>query len=233
MAAKIEICGASGAMTYLNTFPSAKDMQHSGDGFPHGAYSVNGGAFKWAEGPRIGRGSNPQPGWTSLISTGMIYENQIGSDNANTSIEIRNLKLIIKPARTNRWCQLDSVTNPSGSFFLESFRGDISKGGNIKRGKDSTSFTPLHGWVFHFWGNRVNITSYLPLVSMYVEYQSRFVSKNSPLKNKNYLAASSADYWISKDAPSGHVEVFNEDAAIGRFIALGSKWKTISMSTSQ
>jgi len=227
----IEICDKNGVTASLKASPSAKDMHLSSDGFPHGAYSVGGGAFKWAKGPRIGRGSNPQRGWNFAISTGMIYENEIGSDPAGTLIEIRDLKLIIKPERTNRWCQLDSVANPNGRFFLENFKDDVSKNADIKKTKHNTSFTPQPGWVFHFWGNRVSLIPYLPLKDVYAEYQARLVSNEGSLKNKNYLAASSADYWMSKDAQAGHVDVLNEDVAIGRFIALSAKWKTISMST--
>ena len=215
--------------------PPTEDMTLPPEGIPHGATKPDGSPFSWALHPRSWRGNHPQPGWTSLAPTAMIYADSRMPSSDGVRVQVRNLELFVRPARTGQWCLLDRVPSPSGNFYEENFDGDrhVSASRRSEPG-GGVSVHMMDTYNFHFWGDIMPIPDG-GLTGIYVQYEARLIPENdgsdADVAKAAYLGAASSDYWKWAKAPPGHNGILNEDSAIGRFKRLSGDWRVFSMNT--
>lgn len=224
-------CGSS---TSSSRRPPTIDMIAAPEGVPHGALTPEGKPFGWAKWPRVGRGNQPQPGWSAILSTGMIYAEQRNQRWDSVRIEVRNLELFVKPRDQAGWCRLDHRVAPGGGLYPEDFRkaGPPARTSTLLGG--GLSLMPVKSSVFHFWGNRVTLPA-AGVDGIYVQYQARVrpvagASLNS-IVDANFVGAASADYWRSIQATDVAGLVNNEDVGIGRFKRLEQGWRLFTMNS--
>ncbi len=215
--------------------PTTIDMTAAPEGVPNGAIDAAGRKIGWAHRPRVWRGNRMLPGWSHGIATGMIYTADRIAPVAGVRVAVRNLRLFVKPLRTGAWCLLDATPVPHGALFLENFSGDTSlPAGARAQAGGGVSVGLVAGRNFHFWGRRVAMPAG-GVGGVYVEYEARLIAdpgtSRAALSRAAYLAAASADYWKSATAPSGHVQVFNEDVAIARFKRIKPRWRLFTMNS--
>jgi len=215
--------------------PPISDMTGAPEGVPHGTVDDQGRQIGWAVKPRVWRGNDPLPGWTSIIATGMIYADRGQPVSPGVRVEVRDLALFVRPRTTGQSCLLDSAAAPGGARFVENFAGDASIGKDARAESDGgESVRMAAGRNYHFWGNRV----LLPpggVGGVFVQYEARVVpdqdARPGDLARATYLGAASADYWKSQSSPPGQVGTLNEDVAIARFKRLSSRWRLFTMNT--
>lgn len=211
--------------------PPVDDMKGPEDGVPHGAIDTRGKPISWTVHPRVWRGNTPRPGWSAVLSWGVIYTGEANRET-DAQVEIRNLQLFVKLRTTGQWCLLDDVRAPHGKFYHENFSDDTSLPGDVASTATSTTFSPMRDRVFHFWGRRLGLPTG-GINGMYVQYEARLLPMAArPLSSEaRFLGAASADYWISTKTPAGQPGVLNEDAAIGRLKWISSTWRLFTMNT--
>jgi hypothetical protein len=194
----------------------------------------NGAPFDWAQRPRIWRGSRALPGWTEIVSTGMVYTARGHPPIPGVRVQLRNLRLFVKPLRTQAWCMLDSAPTPGGALFYENFAGDKAVRADTRtEASGGVSIQLVAGRNFHFWSRHVPIPAG-GLAGVYVEYEARLITdrgaKRTSINHAAYLGTASADYW-RPNTPSGHVQVNNEDVAIARFKRITPQWRLFTMNS--
>lgn len=215
--------------------PTTIDMTAAPEGIPNGAIDASGRRIEWAHRPRVWRGNRILPGWSHVIATGMIYTADGAAPVPGVRVAVRNLRLFVKPLHTGTWCLLDATPAPHGALFLENFDGDTSLPAYArKQAEGGISVSLVAGRNYHFWGRRVA----MPISGVggvYAEYEARLIAdagtSRAALSSANYLAAASADYWKSANAPSGQVQVLNEDVAIARFKRITSHWRLFTVNS--
>jgi len=210
-------------------------MTAAPEGVPNGAIDSAGRKIGWAHHPRVWRGNRMLPGWSHGIATGMIYTANGTAPVPGVRVAVRNLRLFVKPLRTRRWCLLDATPAPHGALFLENFANDTTVPADVQtQPNGGVSVGLVAGRNFHFWGQRVAMPTG-GVGGVYSEYEARLIgdagTPRVALLRAAYLAAASADYWKSATAPSGHVQVFNEDVAIARFKWLTPRWRLFTMNS--
>ena len=215
--------------------PPVVDMTRPNDAVPHDAVTPAGKPFSWALHARVWRGNAPQAGWTSIISTAMVYAPQSQPVSTGVRVEVRDLQLYVQRRTTGSWCLLDRRMMPNGALFHEDFAGDASLPPDRRPEADGgISVRLIADHNFHFWGNKLPLPAG-GIDGVYTQYEARIVPDTDgderSVAHARYIAAASADYWVSQNAASGHVLVNNEDAAIGRFKSLSSHWQLITMNS--
>lgn len=215
--------------------PTTVDMTLPPEGIPHGTIDPAGHEIGWGQHPRVWRGNHPQPGWTSMAPTAMIYADRNQPVSPHVRVQVRNMDLFVRPLATNRWCLLEHFDTPRGNLFNENFLGDQSVFSNPRSeptGGASVRMVP--GRNFHFWGD-VTAIPQGGLAGVYVQYEARIIPDDdgtaADVAKAAYLGTASSDYWKWAKAPPGHVGVFNEDAAIARFKKLSGTWRLFTMNT--
>jgi glycosyltransferase involved in cell wall biosynthesis len=226
-------CGSGGALNLEN--PPTIDMYGISEAMPAGALRPNGQPMSWALHPRLARGNDPRPGWTAMVGWGQVFISQIGDRSRNTRVEIRDMRLFVRPKSATGWCLLEAVPAPKGAFYRTDFVGDQHDVGDQRIEADGgRSFRPAGGQAIHFFTDRVRMPPG-GVDGVYADFQARLI-KDDPSgfddrKRVSLVASAGADYWMSDKVPAGHVLVFNEDAGIGRFRLVGREWRTYSMNT--
>lgn len=228
-------CDSHASRTASRREPTTFDMTAAPEGVPNGAVNSAGKAIGWALRPRVWRGNRMLPGWTHGIATGMIYTADRTVPVSGVRVVVRNLRLFVRPRRTGRWCLLDEVRTPYGAMFYENFAGDVSFPAALRRevgGGVSVQLVAKRN--FHFWARRVAIPNG-GISGVYSDYEARLISDpgtpRESLLRTAYLGAASADYWRSLTALPGHVQILNEDVAIGRFKRITSEWRIFTMNS--
>lgn len=219
----------------LRAEPPTDDMVGPADGVPHGAVTPQGHTIGWAIRPRVWRGNTPQPGWTIVAPTAMIYAAANAPLPHGVRVQVRNIELFVKLASTGNWCMLDHRDTPGGGLYLESFAGDNSIPMHARaEPTGGISVRLVEGRNFHFWGDKVTIPAG-GMLGIYVQYEARLRPdgdvRPGDLARATYLGAASADYWISPTALSGYVGTNNEDVAISRFKKLTIQWRFFTMNS--
>lgn len=228
-------CDAAAPRVTSGKEPSTIDMTAAPEGMPNGTIDLAGRRIGWAHSPRVWRGNRMLPGWSHGIATGMIYTADGTAPVPGVRVAVRNLRLFVKPLRTGTWCLLDATPAPHGALFLENFSGDTSLPAAMQaQTGGGVSVSLVAGRNFHFWGRRVAMPAG-GVDGVYTEYEARLIANagtpRAALSRAAYLAAASADYWKSATAPSGHVQVFNEDVAIARFKRITPRWRLFTMNS--
>ncbi len=215
--------------------PTTIDMTGPAEGVPHGVITPSGHEIAWARKARVWRGSNPRPGWNKIISTGMIYASSDKPYSPGVRVQVRDIKLFVKPRSTGRWCLLDSKEEPGGAFYAENFANDYNEEA-VTRSEPSGGLSARmkQGRNYHFFGEVQLLPDGL-MDGVFVQYEARIVAdkdaKPHDLERASYVGATSADFWISsKDAKP--VDGWrNEDLAISRFKKLMKSWRFFTMNT--
>lgn len=214
-------------------------MTAAPEGVPHGTIDANGRIIGWSRKPRVWRGNAPQPGWSAILSTGMIYAAEENRQWTGVRVEIRNLELFVKPrargTSARAWCRLDQRMAPGGGLYAENFTAvALSVAGTLRQERGGGVSAPMQpGRTWHFWGNRVQLPG--PLAGAFVQYEARVIpadsSTDADLARARFVGAASADYWRAVDAADLPDLVNNEDVAIARFKRLGTRWRLFTMNS--
>jgi hypothetical protein len=60
----------------------------------------------------VWRGNEPQPGWTHVTSTAMIYARRDQPVSDGVRVQVRDIQLFVKPRSLGAWCLLDTRAAP-------------------------------------------------------------------------------------------------------------------------
>lgn len=231
-----EPCGAPApAKPGKSIEPTTIDMTGPAQGVPHGATTASGREIAWARKARVWRGSNPRPGWRKIISTGMIYASKDRPHSPGVRVQVRDIKLFVKPRSTGRWCLLDAQEKPGGAFYAENFANDYNEKAVIRsEPSGGLSARMKRGRNYHFFGETVLLPDG-PMDGVFVQYEARVVTdkdaKRHDLERASYVGATSADFWISSKDAKPMDGWRNEDLAISRFKKLTKSWRFFTMNT--
>jgi len=214
--------------------PTNRDMSGVSELMPRGAIMADGRPFDWAIHPRVGRGNNPRLGWTQILPWGQIYVASNRSIIENTVVEIRNLRIFIRPKETGVWCRLGTAVTPTGGFFPQDFRGAPVKGNQRASSSGGILISPLLDRAFHFYTPTRFPIPASGMMGVYADFEARLLRGNVALPDDRsqaaIVASAGIDYWKDSGAAQAG-QLTNEDAAIGRFRRITSKWKVFSVNT--
>lgn len=218
------------------TDPTNEDMTQPSEAAPHGTFVTSTGKeFSWARHPRVWRGNEPQPGWTHVTSTAMIYARRDQPVSSGVRVQVRDIQLFVKPRSLGAWCLLDSRAAPGGGLYVENFDGDAHLHEALRPEESGgVSIRLLPGYLFHFWGNRVAFPEG-GLDGVFVQYEARIIPEDGAddeaVARAAYVGAASADYWRGGAGSFTAVGVSNEDVGIARFKRLSGAWRVFTMSS--
>lgn len=216
--------------------PPVADMYGDSEEIPAGLVNKDGTPMGYALHPRIAYGNHPPADWHALVPWGEIYPSVKGSTATNTRVEIRNLRLFVRPAATGRWCLLQYTDVPVGAYYPASFANEVAFRGPQRQEPDvGLSFPMIPGRVFHFFAKqRVPIPAG-GVTGVYADFEARKIldNPNGPddRDQASIVANAGADYWQDLVVPGGHTLVTNGDAAISRFRLVGKSWQLYHMNT--
>lgn len=222
-----------GAQSAIN--PPTTDMTKAPEGIPHGTIDDQGKVIGWSRKPRVWRGNHPQPGWSAVLSTGMIYAAQDNRQWSGVRVEIRNLALFVKPQARGAWCRLDFQSQPSAGYYAENFTAPLPKITMVRHIEPDggLSVVPQPNRTLHFWGQRAPIPG--PINGVFAQYEARLIPDDegtpADVAKAQFLGAASADYWRSVGAKDLPNLVNNEDVAIARFKRLDATWRVFTMNS--
>ena len=216
--------------------PPVADMYGDSEDLPAGLVNKDGTPMGYAMHPRIAYGNHPPAAWHAMVPWGEIYPGAKGSTATNTRVEIRNLRLFVRPAATGRWCLLQYTDVPIGAYYPADFGNEVSFRGPQRQEPDvGLSFPMITGRVFHFFAKKRVPIPDGGVTGVYTDFEARKIldDPNGPddRDQASIVANAGADYWQDIVVPGGHTLVTNGDAAISRFRLVGKGWQLYHMNT--
>lgn len=216
--------------------PPVADMYGDSEELPAGLVNKDGTPMGYAMHPRIAYGNHPPSDWHAMVPWGEIYPSAKGSTATNTRVEIRNLRLFVRPAATGHWCLLKYEDVPVGAYYPASFANEVAFRGPQRQEPDTgLSFPMIPGRVFHFFARKRVPIPAGGVTGVYTDFEARKIldNPNGPddRNQASIVANAGADYWQDMVAPGGHTLLLNGDAAIGRFRLVGNGWQLHTMNT--
>lgn len=216
--------------------PPVRDMYGTSEIEPDGARTASGIQMSWAKHPRLAYGNSPPPTWTSMLAWGQVFISVQKNRATNTRVEVRDLRLFLRPRTTGRWCLAQMIQSPIGGLFRSDFVDDNHLPGSPRSEPDGgRSFALQEERFVHFFANARIAIPAGGVTGVYADFAARKVLTDptgpDDRAQASLVASAGADYWASAQAPSGHNGVLNADAGIGRFREVGNSWKVYSMNT--
>ena len=226
----------AGAPAKPDRDPPAADMYGDSEELPAGLVNKDGSPMGYAMHPRIAYGNHPPSYWHAMVPWGEIFPGVKGSTATNTRVEIRNLRLFVRPKSTGRWCLLQYTDVPMGAYFPASFANEISFKGPQRQEPDvGLSATMIPGRVFHFFAKKRVLIPAGGVTGVYSDFEARKILDDprgpDDREKASIVANAGTDYWQDLIAPGGHTGILNADAAIGKFRHVSNNWQLYTMST--
>ena len=217
--------------------PPAADMHGQSEEVPADLVKPDGTPMGFALQPRLTLGASPPTGWRAVMPWGQVDVSTRGSRATNTRVEVRNLRLFVRPARTGRWCLLQYADAPVGAWVPRAGARPADEAHTDERLEfdGGRSFRIKPGMVIRIMANHRAALPDGGITAAYADFEARKVLDNPGGGDDRDTAAlvASAAVGYARDirVPPGRADDPTGEAGIGRFRRVGKDWALYSMTT--
>jgi hypothetical protein len=173
------------------------------------------------------------PSWaTSVTGWGEIYRDTSNSDDTNTAVEVRNMKVSLLH-KSGEWETLNAATDVGYGGYTEDYSGNAPLYDQRTMPDGGTAVRIPKGSVFHFWPSGSNVVEIntSDIAGLFVTFQAKLVvhdqSKPDDTSIARYVGSAGADYYGNGKCCS------NDGGEIGqgRFKFVTTEWRWYNFTT--